>query len=89
MGSGAGSEMMTTLSEEVGDQYDDESNTGNVLHSHELQNVYDTSMQGGTNSSSSSPSPGNKVRSNGDYTSNEMEEMVNYNLYNRKVQKYL
>ncbi|XP_037813219.1 guanine nucleotide-releasing factor 2 isoform X2 [Lucilia sericata] len=83
MGSGTGNEMMTTLSEEVGDQYDDESG-GNILHSHELQNVYDTSMQQkGTNSMSSSPCD-KVVGPNGDYTSSEMEEMVNYNNYNRK-----
>ena len=89
MGPGMGNEMMTTLSEEVGDQYEDEhgsvgGNGGNILHSHELQNVYDTSIQRGTNSSS--PSSCDKVvGSNGDYTSSEMEEMVNYNNYNRKV----
>ncbi|XP_073834083.1 C3G guanyl-nucleotide exchange factor isoform X3 [Musca autumnalis] len=70
-----GNEMMSTVSEEVGDQYDDE--TG-LIHSHELQNVYDTSMP----RTPTSPSL-DKMGPNGDYTS-EVEEMVNYNEYNRR-----
>lgn len=82
MGSNAGNEMMTTLSEEVGD--DECNNSGNILHSHELQNVYETSVPSrGTNSTSTSPC--DKMGPNGDYTTSEMEEMVNYNNYNRKV----
>lgn len=71
-----GNEMMSTLSEEVGDQGEDD---GGVIHSHELQSAYDTSMQEASNS----PTLDN-MGPNGDYTS-EVEEMVNYNNYNRKV----
>ncbi|KAM7346903.1 C3G guanyl-nucleotide exchange factor isoform 3-T3 [Cochliomyia hominivorax] len=84
MGTGSGNEMMTTLSEEAGD--DECNNGGNIIHSHELQNVYDTSItrEGGGTNSSNSISPCDKIGPNGDYTSSEMEEMVNYNNYNRK-----
>lgn len=71
-----GNELMSTLSEEVGDQCEEE---GGVIHSHDLQNVFDTPMQ----ETSSSPSL-DRIGPNGDYTS-EVEEMVNYNNYNRKA----
>ncbi|XP_058977703.1 guanine nucleotide-releasing factor 2 isoform X2 [Musca domestica] len=69
-----GNEIMSTVSEEVGDQYDDD--TG-LIHSHELQNVYDTSMP----RTPTSPTL-DKMGPNGDYSS-EVEEMVNYNNCNR------
>lgn len=71
-----GNEIMSTVSEEVGDQYDDD--TG-LIHSHELQNVYDTSMP----RTPTSPTL-DKMGPNGDYSS-EVEEMVNYNNCNRMV----
>ncbi|XP_013109512.2 guanine nucleotide-releasing factor 2 isoform X2 [Stomoxys calcitrans] len=71
-----GNEIMSTLSEEVGDQCEDESG---LIHSHELQNVYETSS---TPRTPTSPTM-DKMGPNGDYSS-EVEEMVNYNNYNRK-----
>ncbi|XP_075159289.1 C3G guanyl-nucleotide exchange factor isoform X2 [Haematobia irritans] len=68
-------EMMSTLSEEVGDQCEDETA---LIHSHELQNVYDTSAPRTPNSPTL-----DKMGPNGDY-STEVEEMVNYNNFNRK-----
>lgn len=71
-----GNEMMSTLSEEVSDQCEDDVG---LIHSHELQNVYNTSMPRTPNSPTL-----DKMGPNGDYSS-EVEDMVNYNNCNRKV----